>query len=58
MRPLWPTENFRRTSMRAWAKQHLTAYKVPRRFVEVEELPTNLLGKVVRREVVDLIPDD
>lgn len=44
--------------LRAWAKQHLTAYKVPRRFVEVEELPTNLLGKVVRREVVDLIPDD
>ena len=44
--------------LRAWAKQHLTAYKVPRRFVEVEELPTNLLGKVVRREVVDLIPDE
>ncbi|REF29085.1 AMP-binding protein [Calidifontibacter indicus] len=44
--------------LRAWAKQHLTAYKVPRRFVEVEELPTNLLGKVVRRDVVDLIPDE
>ena len=44
--------------LRAWAKQHLTAYKVPRRFVEVEALPTNLLGKVVRREVVDLIPDE
>lgn len=38
--------------LRAWAKAHLAAYKVPRRFVEVEELPTNPLGKVVRPELV------
>lgn len=41
--------------VRAWAKRHLAAYKVPRRFVAVDALPTNLLGKVVRRDVVDLI---
>ncbi|STD08016.1 Long-chain-fatty-acid--CoA ligase [Dermatophilus congolensis] len=41
--------------LRAWAKQHLAAYKVPRRFVSVEELPTNAMRKVVRTEVVALI---
>ncbi|MEP7160487.1 MAG: AMP-binding protein [Dermatophilaceae bacterium] len=45
-----PTEE-----VRAWAKHHLAAYKVPRRFVAVDALPTNLLGKVVRRDVVELI---
>ncbi len=38
--------------LRAWAKQHLAAYKVPRRFLIVDEIPTNLLGKVVRPELV------
>lgn len=44
-----------RDELRAWAKQHLTAYKVPRRFEVVPHLPTNAMGKVVRREVVDLL---
>ncbi|HSO63837.1 MAG TPA: long-chain-fatty-acid--CoA ligase, partial [Ornithinibacter sp.] len=33
------------------ARESLTAYKVPRRFVIVELLPVNAMGKVVRREV-------
>ena len=33
------------------ARGSLTAYKVPRRFVVVELLPVNAMGKVVRREV-------
>ena len=33
----------------------LTAYKVPRRFVAVAELPRNPLGKVLRREVAKLV---
>ncbi|GMA20931.1 AMP-binding protein [Arsenicicoccus piscis] len=41
--------------LRSWAKQHLAAYKVPRRFVEVDELPTNVLGKVVRPDVVAML---
>jgi long-chain acyl-CoA synthetase len=32
-------------------REVLTAYKVPRRFVAVAELPRNALGKVLRREV-------
>ncbi len=41
--------------LRAWAKQHLAAYKVPRRFREVDELPRNPLGKVIRAEVAALL---
>ncbi len=37
--------------LRAYARESLTAYKVPRRFIAVEALPVNAMGKVVRREV-------
>ncbi|OUD85831.1 Long-chain-fatty-acid--CoA ligase [Clavibacter michiganensis subsp. michiganensis] len=36
-----------RTTLRA----ELAAYKVPRRIVVLDELPTSLLGKVLRRKV-------
>ena len=38
--------------LRAHTRQGLTPYKVPRRVVFVDELPTNAMGKVLRREVV------
>lgn len=38
-------------AMRAWAKQSLASYKVPRRFIEVDELPRSMLGKVLRGQV-------
>ncbi|KRE96264.1 long-chain fatty acid--CoA ligase [Nocardioides sp. Soil774] len=38
--------------LRAHSRESLTAYKVPRRVVFVDELPTNPMGKVLRREVV------
>lgn len=37
--------------MRARIKQHLTAYKVPRKLFVMPELPRNAMGKVLRREV-------
>jgi len=37
--------------LHAHARGSLSAYKVPRRFVVVEALPVNAMGKVVRREV-------
>ena len=40
-----------RDELRAHTKRHLTAYKAPRRFVVLPELPTNPMGKVLRREV-------
>lgn len=38
--------------LRAHSREALTPYKVPRRVVFVDELPTNPMGKVLRREVV------
>ena len=41
----------RRDALRAWGKEQLAAAKVPSRFVFVDELPRNTLGKVVKPEV-------
>lgn len=38
-------------ALREHCKQHLAAYKVPRRFFQVDELPRSLIGKVLRRQV-------
>ena len=38
-------------AVRAWVKAHLAAYKVPRRIEVVDELPRNIVGKVLRRVV-------
>lgn len=37
--------------LRAYAKKHLTAYKVPRTFYHFEELARDPMGKIRRREV-------
>ncbi|TFD70860.1 long-chain-fatty-acid--CoA ligase [Cryobacterium gelidum] len=39
------------TAVREYCRTRLSAYKVPRRIVEVDDLPRSLLGKVLRREV-------
>ncbi|MAP63545.1 MAG: long-chain fatty acid--CoA ligase [Microbacterium sp.] len=44
--------------IRAFAREELTPYKVPRRVVVVDELPTSLIGKVLRRQVRDRLLDD
>lgn len=43
--------------LRAFAKQRLTPYKVPRTFYHFEELAQDQLGKVRRREVQKLLLD-
>ncbi len=40
-------------SVRAFARDELAAYKVPRRLFVVDELPKSLIGKVLRRRVRD-----
>ena len=37
--------------LRAWCKERLTGYKVPREFFVVDELPKSMLGKVLRAKV-------
>ncbi len=39
-------------SLRQWTNARMARYKVPRRFLEMNALPRNLLGKVNKREVV------
>ncbi len=43
------------SEVRAWAKERLTAYKVPRRVLVVEDLPRSLIGKVLRAQVREQI---
>ena len=43
--------------LRRRLKERLTAYKVPRRFHVVAELPRNEMGKVLRREVRDRLQE-
>jgi long-chain acyl-CoA synthetase len=38
-------------SIRSLARERLTPYKVPRRVVQVDDLPRSLIGKVIRRRV-------
>ena len=42
-------------ALRAWCRTRLTGYKVPARFVFVEQLPLTELGKVSRRELRRLL---
>jgi malonyl-CoA/methylmalonyl-CoA synthetase len=43
------------SELRAWGKERLANYKVPTRFVVVEELPRNAMGKVTKPAVADLM---
>jgi long-chain acyl-CoA synthetase len=38
-------------SIRSLARERLTPYKVPKRVVQVDDLPRSLIGKVIRRQV-------
>ncbi|MFT5467694.1 MAG: malonyl-CoA/methylmalonyl-CoA synthetase [Verrucomicrobiales bacterium] len=40
--------------LRAWCKERLAAYKTPRRFQLVEDLPRNAMGKVTKKAVTKL----
>ena len=39
--------------LKAFVKQNLARYKVPREIVFLDELPRNATGKVLKRELVD-----
>ncbi len=34
-----------------WSREHLSGYKIPRKWVFVDELPKNLAGKVIRKQL-------
>ena len=41
-----------RSALRAFAKERLAPYKVPKQVVVMRELPRNAVGKVVKPELV------
>lgn len=48
---LRPGAVFDAGALRDFCRLHLAAYKVPKRIVPVESLPTSLIGKVLRKQV-------
>lgn len=44
-------------TLRAWGKERLVDYKVPREFLVVDDLPRNAMGKVTKPAVADLFTD-
>lgn len=42
--------------LRAWVKEYLAGYKAPARIMELEALPRNSMGKVLKTQVRDLFP--
>ncbi|MDN3903420.1 long-chain-fatty-acid--CoA ligase [Arthrobacter sp. YD2] len=45
-------------ALRAYCRERLTPYKVPRKILAIEELPKSMLGKVLRRQVRDSLLKD
>ncbi|KQQ00658.1 MULTISPECIES: long-chain-fatty-acid--CoA ligase [unclassified Rathayibacter] len=55
---LEPGASFDPAEARAVVREALTPYKVPKRIVVVDELPTSMIGKVLRREVKAMLLDE
>ncbi|HWU47378.1 MAG TPA: long-chain-fatty-acid--CoA ligase [Humibacter sp.] len=53
-----PGASFDAEAVRAFARESLTPYKVPRRVVQVTQLPKSLVGKVLRKQVRELLLQD
>jgi malonyl-CoA/methylmalonyl-CoA synthetase len=45
-------------ALAAHVREYLSAYKCPKRFIEIEELPRNELGKVQREELVCMASEE
>lgn len=52
---LSPGADLDEDALRAHCREHLAAYKVPRRIVAIKDTPRSMLGKVLRREVKERV---
>lgn len=41
--------------LRAWTRERMAGYKVPRRWVQVDELPRNVTGKILKHRLRDML---
>lgn len=44
-------------ALNLWMREQMPAYKTPRKYLAVNELPRNAMGKVTKKDVVQLIED-
>lgn len=44
-------------TLNTWMREQMPAYKTPRKYLAVSELPRNAMGKVTKKDVVKLIED-
>jgi malonyl-CoA/methylmalonyl-CoA synthetase len=44
-------------ALNTWMREQMPAYKTPRKYLAVDELPRNAMGKVTKKDVVKLIED-
>jgi acyl-coenzyme A synthetase/AMP-(fatty) acid ligase len=49
---------FNADALHGWARERMAPYKVPAGVTIVERLPRNEIGKLLRQELVALVPDD
>jgi long-chain acyl-CoA synthetase len=42
-------------ALRAHCREHLAAYKIPKRIVQIEDTPRSMLGKILRKQVRELV---
>ena len=45
------------TELRSFCRDRLAGYKVPREFYQLDDLPRSMLGKVLRKQVKESLPD-
>ena len=43
--------------LRAWCRERLAPYRVPKTLIVVDELPRNAMGKVLKRELAAVFTD-
>ncbi|MFH0958545.1 MAG: AMP-binding protein [Pseudomonadota bacterium] len=53
-----PGKDLDQADLKAYLKQRLAPFKVPKRYVIVKELPKNSTGKILKREIVKLFSDE
>ncbi|GHC67496.1 class I adenylate-forming enzyme family protein [Limoniibacter endophyticus] len=50
------TRPLEQAELEAWCKERLAPYKVPRIFIQVEDLPRNSSGKVLKTQLAERLP--
>jgi long-chain acyl-CoA synthetase len=53
-----PGKDITPEDLKAYLKQRLASFKVPKQYVIVNELPKNATGKILKREIIKQFSDE